>query len=92
MTGFPETIVLGRDEVGLVAQDGRMRYYLTECCLASAKGCDGYVGCRGCYQPISDSLGGASLAPAWPSGPLLVIYGDGLTLAEFRNKFRRSDG
>lgn len=53
-----EPLVLGRDDVGLVAESDGMRYYLTDCCLASAKGCDGYVGCRACYQEIDPELGG----------------------------------
>jgi len=28
----------------------------TSCCGASAKGCDGYLGCRVCYQEIWDIL------------------------------------
>ncbi len=26
---------------------------LTLCCGASAKGCEGYIGCRACYAPIT---------------------------------------
>jgi hypothetical protein len=33
------------------------RWYLTECCHASAKGCDGYVGCRACYTEVDPALG-----------------------------------
>ena len=25
----------------------------TLCCYASTKGCDGYIGCRACYAPIT---------------------------------------
>lgn len=53
--------VLGRDSVGTVAEDRSMtpafRYYLTECCGASAKGMADYVGCRSCYEPIDEALG-----------------------------------
>jgi hypothetical protein len=85
-TSFDETVmVLGRDEVGLVAEIASgLRYYLTDCCGASAKGCDGYVGCRACYRPIDDRLGGAAMAPALPSGPLLVVFGDGLTHDQYK--------
>lgn len=30
---------------------------LTSCCGATAKGCDGYVGCRLCYSEIDSALG-----------------------------------
>ena len=30
---------------------------LTGCCGATAKGCDGYVGCRDCYEEIDPRLG-----------------------------------
>jgi hypothetical protein len=30
---------------------------LTSCCNATAKGCDGYIGCRSCYREIESSLG-----------------------------------
>lgn len=54
-----ETVtVLGRDDVGVIAEGYGMRYYLTPCCGASAKGCDGYIGCRACYAEIDPSLGG----------------------------------
>lgn len=53
------TLVLGHDEVGVIAQacetDGM--YYLTPCCGASAKGMSNYVGCRSCYQPVDPRLG-----------------------------------
>ena len=57
-----EIIVLGRDAVGAVAESHecgiQTRYYLTDCCGASAKGCDGYIGCRACYREIDPLLGG----------------------------------
>jgi hypothetical protein len=31
---------------------------ITNCCGATAKGCDGYTGCRSCYREVSSSLGG----------------------------------
>ena len=30
---------------------------LTSCCGATAKGCDGYVGCRICYDECNSALG-----------------------------------
>lgn len=30
---------------------------LTYCCSASAKGCDGYIGCRNCYDEVPSYLG-----------------------------------
>lgn len=57
-TGYNVVTVVGRDEVGVIAQSDGMSYYLTECCGASAKGCDGYIGCRACYQEIDPELGG----------------------------------
>ncbi len=35
-----------------------MDYALTACCQASAKGCDGYIGCRACYAEVDPKLGG----------------------------------
>lgn len=87
-------IVLGRDATGyLVAEntetmsDGRvwsMRYYLTDCCLASAKGCDGYIGCRACYQEIDDLLGGEPMA-------LTETFGDGLPYDTYKAKRERGE-
>jgi hypothetical protein len=59
---------LGRDADGYLAfrtcVDGfQMDTRLTECCQASAKGCDGYVGCRKCYQPIDELIGCEPTAP-----------------------------
>lgn len=79
--------VIGRTEVGVVAEDrdprytsgGVLRYYLTDCCGASAKGCDGYVGCRSCYAEVDPGLGGL---PEWD--PLVEVYGDGLAYDEWK--------
>jgi hypothetical protein len=30
---------------------------LTGCCGATAKGCDGYIGCRFCYREVDSMLG-----------------------------------
>ena len=61
--GTSTVFVLGRDVVGVVAEDrdpgfGNLRYYLTPCCGASAKGMEHYVGCRACYREIDPALGG----------------------------------
>ena len=29
----------------------------TNCCGSSAKGCDGYIGCRDCYREVESYLG-----------------------------------
>lgn len=56
--------IVGRDSLGLIAELGGMRYYLTECCRASATGVQvtpsnpAGVACRGCYQAIDPRLGG----------------------------------
>jgi hypothetical protein len=81
---LPTVTVLGRDATGCVAESDGMRYYLTDCCAASAKGCDGYVGCRACYRPIDDALGGAAMAPEWPGGPLVTVFGDGILSGQYR--------
>lgn len=67
-------VVIGRDQVGVIAQSMGMRYYLTECCGASAKGgAEGTI-CRACYRPIDEALGGV---PA-QTGPVPIVFGDGL--------------
>lgn len=58
MTAVSDVVVLGRDQIGAVAEADGVRYYLTECCGASAKGCDGYIGCRACYHEVDPRLGG----------------------------------
>lgn len=54
--------VLGRDGIGWVADSEGMRYYLTDCCGASAKGSvasgEPAVVCRCCYVEVPDELGG----------------------------------
>lgn len=70
-----DVIVLGRDDIGVIAEmtDTRMRYYLTECCGASAKGSMGTVVCRACYVEIDWSLGDLP-----DDGAIPVPFGDGL--------------
>lgn len=55
-----DAVIVGRDETGFMATSPELsfRWYLTDCCLASAKGSMGAVVCRGCYQEIDDALGG----------------------------------
>lgn len=71
---LPPVIALGRNEIGIIAESEGMRYYLTECCAASAKGSGEGVVCRACYQYIDERLGGL---PA-QSGPVPVPFGDGV--------------
>lgn len=40
-----------------VHEDHAVVYPLTPCCHASGKGCDGYTGCRACYQEVSPLFG-----------------------------------
>ncbi|MGV9679212.1 hypothetical protein ACWDSJ_28355 [Nocardia sp. NPDC003482] len=51
--------IVGRDDTGQIActADG-IAFYVTDCCGVSATGCDGYVGCRACYQEVNPALGG----------------------------------
>lgn len=55
-----DVCIVGRDGVGFIATspDLSFRWYLTDCCLASAKGSMGAVVCRGCYVEIDEALGG----------------------------------
>jgi hypothetical protein len=53
--------VVGEDGVGLIAESDGFRYYLTPCCLASAKGSVNSstgVACRRCYAEVDAELGG----------------------------------
>lgn len=74
----PEVLVLGRDGTGVVAESHGMRYYLTDCCGASAKGSGDGIVCRGCYEYIDPWLGGL------PDEPLSEVYGDGIGWDEWR--------
>ena len=58
---LPTVRKLGRDDVGLLAESDGIVYYLTDCCEASAKGLEDYVGCRACYREIDPALGMAWL-------------------------------
>ena len=70
--------IIGRDKVGIVASyEGEFRYYLTECCHASAKGGERGIICRACYRDIPIELGGCP-----PDGDLPIMYGSGITPGE----------
>lgn len=65
MTGVEEVRIVGRDQVGIIAEtvigERKLRYYLTDCCRASSKGTGGSptgVCCHACYQPVPAALGG----------------------------------
>lgn len=78
-----DVIILGRDGVGIVAEGYGMRYYLTDCCGASAKGSVGGENgmgatvCRSCYYEIDYALGGI------PDKPLVKVFGDGITYEDW---------
>jgi hypothetical protein len=55
--------LVGVGELGVVAESHGMRYYLTPCCGASAKGLDGYIGCRSCYEEVDPRLGAGVEGP-----------------------------
>lgn len=53
--------IVGRDDIGLIAESGGFYWYLTDCCEASAKGsfvgCEPAVVCRKCYCEVDPRLG-----------------------------------
>ena len=49
---------LGRCRTGILVTDGHHTWFVTECCVASAKGSMGAIVCRACYEEVDDSLGG----------------------------------
>lgn len=59
---------MGHKDVQFAKCDGII-YPLTPCCQASAKGCDGYVGCRKCYQPLDCGFGAAWDESQWEGHP-----------------------
>lgn len=74
--------VYGRVAEGyLLAEAHGMRYFLTDCCGASAKGLEDCIGCRGCYHEVDPSLGDVYTAKRYgpvvhPLGPAdLVLLG-----------------
>lgn len=96
-SGCSKVMVLGRDSVGAVATSDGTMYYLTDCCGASAKGCDGYVGCRKCYQEVDPALGDVPNEEmhyhdgTWVFAPkplhFVVTYGDGISLAQWKRHY-----
>lgn len=52
--------ILGRTaRTGLrVATDGTLKWFLTDCCTASATASMGEVVCRACYEEVDPSIGG----------------------------------
>lgn len=70
---YNSVAVLGRDDVGLIAESDGFRYYLTECCFASAKGSMGGIVCRACYYEVDPALGGIPPERAIPEP-----FGDGV--------------
>ncbi len=51
--------ILGADAEGkIVAESEGFRYYLTNCCFASATGSGDGVVCRECHKPVSSEFGG----------------------------------
>jgi hypothetical protein len=78
--------VLGRNAIGTVAisvDSPGIPYYLTDCCGASAKGLDCYVGCRECLQEVDPALGGL---PDF-DGPIIDVYGDGLRYDDWKARY-----
>ncbi len=78
---WDDVLVLGRDDVGAIAVDKTMPkfwYYLTPCCGASSKGMADYVGCRACYHPVDEALGGIPRV-------VLNAYGDGIPWSRWMN-------
>lgn len=79
-----DVLVIGRDVVGVIAESEGFRYYITECCAASATGTDDGTACRNCYSEVSDALGDV------PSQPTKV-FGDGIRweVWKARQEFQR---
>jgi hypothetical protein len=86
--------VLGRDgsgravaELSSVGQYGpfSFRYYLTDCCAADGTGVSYGTGvaCRACYSVQPVELGGEP-------GALVEVFGDGISLAQFRAERKAS--
>lgn len=79
--------IVGDDGIGLIAESTDhpgFRYYLTDCCLASAKGSmvgdEPAVVCRACYHVVDDALGGIPadrpvVDPPLPSCPVCLDDG-----------------
>lgn len=50
-------------------KSGGVIYPLTPCCQASAKGCDGYIGCRKCYTEVDPAFGAGWCEDEWKGQP-----------------------
>lgn len=59
---------MGHDSVQFAKCAGLI-YPLTPCCNASAKGCDGYIGCRKCYQELEPGFGACWAEDEWTGTP-----------------------
>jgi hypothetical protein len=55
--------IVATDEIGRIAESDGIRFYVTECCRASAKGGEFGTICRNCYSPIDARLGGVPAQP-----------------------------
>lgn len=76
----PDLIVGWDNSLDLaVAADEHMEWTLTPCCGASFKGCDGYIGCRSCYEDMDGIMHGGGM----PTGP--VTYRIGYTPLQNRD-------
>lgn len=66
--------IAGRDHLGLIAEGEGMRWYVTDCCRASATGVQvtednpAGVACHSCYRPVDPRLGGLPAQPGGVSG------------------------
>lgn len=95
-----DVYVLGRDDVGVVAEYREpnrkpFRYYLTECCGASATGIEDGTACRNCYNLVDPLLGGCpdqivrwapNTGTSFTPKPLELIdvYGDGIPYDDWK--------
>jgi hypothetical protein len=62
------TRVVGVDErhgIEIAVNSDGEAFYVTPCCGASAKGCDGYTGCRACYVEVDPATGDLPPADWW---------------------------
>lgn len=66
-----DVLVIGRDAVGVIAECEGFRYYVTDCCGASATGTDYGIACRKCRHVVSEMLGGVP-------EQLTKVFGDGI--------------
>lgn len=77
-----DVLILGRDEVGLVAEEEGVRFHLTECCLAVATGSissSTAVRCPTCYREVR-----AELTHTPSAGKPRVSFEPALTPQQYR--------